>query len=54
MISYLNPENCGGDFQEVALIMTIQIFLRNKNKTEKPKEIVFEKQLCLQVIFVQW
>lgn len=43
MISYLNPENCGGDFQEVALIMTIQIFLRNKNKTEKPKRNSFRK-----------
>lgn len=37
MISYLNPENCGGDFQEVALIMTIQIFLRNKTKQKNQR-----------------
>ena len=43
MISHLNPGNCGGDFQDVALIMTIQIFLRNKNKTEKPKRNSFLK-----------
>ena len=43
MISHLNPGNCGGDFQDVALIMTVQIFLRNKNKTEKPKRNSFLK-----------